>query len=102
MPWTIPGLTSLSTVLANSPAFANRLSPFVQRSRKPFDDRPVLHYVRYAPIDREDGSRISSVRVFDETDLEDIRDSGKLFVRKVTTEVSGKLLDALDENRKEV
>ena len=90
----------ISTILGNSPEFASRLTPFVRKNKEAFDDRPVLHYVRYAPINR-DGRRISSIRTFDESDFESIRDSGKLFVRKVTTEDSGKLLDLLDQNRKD-
>lgn len=87
----------IPTILYNSPEFRQKMFLTDPDSMKnnAFNTRPVLHYLQYKY------QKGSSVEIFDETSLDAILSSGKLFIRKVRSGTSDILMDMLDQSRRQ-
>lgn len=79
-----PDETFFHTIVANSP-FLNQTEGF-----KKYKGRGVYQFANLHVIHH------SANKIYDVTDFEELKNSDKYFVRKVTTEKSSKLLDRID------
>lgn len=88
-----PDETVIPTIIRNTPEYRDCVFPTIDEKNRDFNDRPVLHYVVWKPI------LGSTVEIFDESAFERIVSSEKLFIRKVRSGISDKLIEMLDEVR---
>lgn len=84
-----PDELMIPTIVFNSPFKSVATVLDNSRGQLHYNDTPLLHYLNYEPV----------IEVFDETSFDAIVSSRKLFVRKVRSGVSDKLVDMLDERR---
>lgn len=83
-----PDELMIPTIIFNS-SFKSAATVLDNSGKFHYNDLPLLHYLNYEPV----------IEVFDETSFDAMVASKKLFVRKVCSGVSDKLVDLLDERR---
>lgn len=78
----------IPTILFNSP-FKDKALGIITDESIHYNNYPALHYLNYEPV----------VEVFDESSYDKIINSNKLFVRKITSIKSAKLIEMIDKYR---
>jgi len=84
----VPDELLIATIFFNSP-FKDKALGFITDESLHYNNYPALHYLNYEPV----------IEVYDEYSYDKIINSKKLFVRKVTSEKSTKLIEMIDKYR---